>query len=158
MDGGYRVTPLIATEFSEHSASVSPDGRWIAYVSDRSSIEEVYVQTFPGLEGREQASNGGAREPIWGPTGDELFYLSFNRELRVVPIDTSGTIVIGDSELLSSVAYGGSATFGQRSFDASPDGTRLVSVARGSVGLEGLTGLVLDENWFEELKARVPIP
>lgn len=50
MDDDRRVTPLIATEFSEASAGVSPDGRWITYVSDRSGIEELYIESFPGLE------------------------------------------------------------------------------------------------------------
>ena len=75
MDDDRRVTPLIATEFREQSAGVSPDGRWITYVSNRSGIEEVYIQSFPGLEQRVQVSNGGARHPVWGPNGDELFYL-----------------------------------------------------------------------------------
>ena len=154
----HRVTPLIATEFSDHSASMSPDGRWIAYVSNRSGIEEVFIQTFPGLAGRVQVSNGGAAQPVWGPTGDVLFYQTFNSELRAVPIDTSTTSVVGDSKLFSSGTFGRAVdSFSQRTFDTSPDGTHLVSVARGSVGLEGLTGLVLVENWFEELKRVVPL-
>ena len=162
MDDDRRVTPLIATEFREHSAGVSPDGRWITYVSNRSGIEEVYIQSFPGLEQRVQVSNGGARHPVWGPNGDELFYLSFASELRAVSVDTSGAITVGDAKPFASV---GSGNYGrvydpvsQRVFDTSPDGTRLVSVARGSVGLEGLSGLVVVENWFEELNALVPVP
>ena len=65
MEDDRQVTPLIATEFSEHSASVSPDGRLIAYVSNRSGVEEVYVRRLPGLEGRAQVSNGGGRQPLW---------------------------------------------------------------------------------------------
>ncbi len=77
-------------------------------------------------------------------------------------VDTSGAITVGNAKPFSSVGAGNYGRVydpvSQRVFDISPDGTRLVSVVRGSVGLEGLSGLVVVENWFEELRRLVPTP
>ena len=75
LDDERRVEPLIATEFYEGSAAISPDGRWLAYESDASGQPEVYVQPFPNVDdGRWQISSTGGRMPNWGPNGRKLFY------------------------------------------------------------------------------------
>jgi serine/threonine-protein kinase len=69
------ITPLLATDFNEKSPAVSPDGRWLAYVSDESGRDEVYVRPFPRVsEGRWQVSKDGGTEPRWAHSGRELFY------------------------------------------------------------------------------------
>src|SRR5262249_22969441 len=63
----------------------SPDGRWLAYASDESGAFEVYVQAFPDGQGKRLVSRGGGAEPRWRADGRELFYVSADRRLMVVP-------------------------------------------------------------------------
>ena len=67
--------PLIATEADERTPMISPNGRWVAYVSDESSRREVYVQRFPGGGDRTQVSVGSGVEPRWSASGNEITYL-----------------------------------------------------------------------------------
>ncbi len=72
----------------EGSAKFSPDGRWIAYSSDESGKEEIYVQPFPGLGPKLQVSNNGGTDPVWRRSGGELYYRSGNK-MMVVSVTTS---------------------------------------------------------------------
>jgi len=74
--GDRKPTPFLHTSFNERWARFSPDGKWIAYVSDESSREEVYVQPFPPSGGKWQISTAGGTEPRWRGDGKELFYIS----------------------------------------------------------------------------------
>ena len=66
---------LVATEFAEHSPALSPNGRWLVYVSNRSGRDEVYVVPFPNAEDAMwPVSTGGGSEPVWAHSGRELFY------------------------------------------------------------------------------------
>lgn len=68
--------PYLQTAADEHSPAVSPDGRWIAYTSNESAREEVYVRSFPSPGEKWQVSIDGRTEPKWSPDGRELFYRS----------------------------------------------------------------------------------
>jgi Tol biopolymer transport system component len=71
--------PLVATPAHEYAASLSPDDRWLAYMSDESGRMEVYVRPFPNVgDGKWLISTGGGANPVWSPTGRELFYMSGN--------------------------------------------------------------------------------
>ena len=70
------------TPANEWDANLSPDGRWLAYSSDESGREEVYVQPYPGPGGREQISVDGGSEPAWSKSGKELFYIGSSDEPR----------------------------------------------------------------------------
>jgi serine/threonine-protein kinase len=69
-----QATPWLATAFSEHSARVSPDGRFVAYVSDEAGREEVYVRPFSGAGARVQVSASGGAQPVWSRDGRSLFF------------------------------------------------------------------------------------
>ena len=84
--GDGKPTPFLQTEFNDGWAKLSPDGRWIAYVSDESGREQVYVQSFPEHGGKWQISNGGGEQPLWRRDGRELFYLSGDRKLMAVEV------------------------------------------------------------------------
>jgi Tol biopolymer transport system component/predicted Ser/Thr protein kinase len=77
----------LATEFEESFGRFSPDGRWIAYVSDESGNEEVYVDRFPRPGERFRISSNGGSWPVWSRDGKELFYYSTTNDLMVVPLD-----------------------------------------------------------------------
>jgi Tol biopolymer transport system component len=69
-----RPQPLVQTMFGERNAEIAPDGRWLAYESNESGREEIYVRPFPDVSGGWQVSTGGGRMPLWSRNGQELFY------------------------------------------------------------------------------------
>src|SRR5262249_21977072 len=66
--------PIVQTPFNERAPRISRDGRWIAYTSDESGRDEVYVQSYPRPGAKFQVSIDGGGEPVWSPSGHELFY------------------------------------------------------------------------------------
>ena len=64
----------MATPYAEGYPALSPDGRWLAYVTDETGRSEVYVKRFPDPGGRVQVSLTGGSEPVWNRNGRELFY------------------------------------------------------------------------------------
>jgi len=83
--------PFLSTPFEEGSARFSPDGKWIAYTSDESGQDEVYVQPFPKGGDKLPVSIGGGREPYWRGDGKEIFYLSVDRKLMAVAVQATGS-------------------------------------------------------------------
>ena len=88
--------PVFAERFNEHDARISPDGEWIAYVSDESGREEVSVRRISGGE-RTVLSPGGGHQPVWRRDGAELFYVDPQGALRAVAVrrGSGGTLVPG---------------------------------------------------------------
>ena len=86
-----KSTPLLNASHSEHNAEVSPDGRWMAYQSNESGADEVYVRPFPKVnDGRWQISTGGGTRPAWARSGREIFYLKADGSLIAVPVEHRG--------------------------------------------------------------------
>jgi len=102
LPAGGKPTPFVATTRDERSAMLSPDGRWMVYaVLEAGREEEVYVQRYPGPGDRATVSVGGGREPVWSPSGDEIFYRSIDGErMMAVSIRTEPTLVIGQPRML----------------------------------------------------------
>ena len=91
------VEPFLQTPFAEGGAKFSPDGGWLAYVSNESGRPEVYVQPYPGPGGKWLISIEGGAEPIWNHNGRELFYRSGNR-MMVVKTTTQPNFSAGNRE------------------------------------------------------------
>jgi serine/threonine-protein kinase len=153
---GNTPEPLVTTDSIESNAERSPDGRWLVYQSDISGSVEVYVRPYPDVEaGLWQISSGGGISPFWGPDGSELFYRAVGQMMRV-PVDAGSTFNSGTPEMLFADAYWRSSV-GGRAYDITPDGERFVMLKSGDGDeLSGSGELILVQNWFEELKARVP--
>src|SRR2546423_12227914 len=77
--------PNLQSQFHEKHARFSPDGLWVAYTSNESGREEVYVQSFPRSGSKFQISTGGGREPQWRKDGTEVVYISGDRMLVAGP-------------------------------------------------------------------------
>jgi serine/threonine-protein kinase len=160
MDAEGTSGPLLVTEFNELNAEISPDGRWLAYQSDASGQNEIYVRPFPNTDdGRWQISRGGGIMPLWGPDGRELFYLSLGGQLTAVPIEANGSFTFGNSEVVFEETYFfRGPLFRGRMYDISPDGKRFLMVKEGGPGAETeATQLILVQNWLDELKRLVPV-
>jgi Tol biopolymer transport system component len=84
--GDKKSFPYLATEFNETGARISPDGGWLAYQSNESKRDEVYVISFPMRGGKWQISTGGGSDPMWSRDGRELYFYSAGREIMAVDI------------------------------------------------------------------------
>ena len=82
--GDHKPMPLLHSEFNESQGQFSPDGKWMAYVSDESGTPQVYVQSFPTLTGTWQVSPGGGSQSRWRRDGKELFYVAPDGRLMAV--------------------------------------------------------------------------
>ena len=100
--------PVVKTEHQERDAQFSPDGKWIAYESNRSGIPEIYVHPFLRPGGEQIVSKGGGAQVRWNPNGKELFYIALDGKLMAVPIQSaaSGTLDIGDPTALFRTRMG----------------------------------------------------
>jgi Tol biopolymer transport system component len=81
--GDRKAQPFLRTPFNEGKPRFSPDGCWLAYISDESGRYEIYVQPYPGPGGKWQISTEGGAEPMWNPNGRELFYCSGDKMMAV---------------------------------------------------------------------------
>jgi serine/threonine-protein kinase len=149
-----KAQPFLRTQFKEAAARFSPDGHWLAYVSNESGRDEVYAQPYPGPGGKWQISTDGGTEPLWNRSGRELFYRSGDK-LMAVGISTQPGFVAGKPRQLFKGGYLLSS-FGVPNYDVSPDGQRFLMVK--PVGQEQAvpTQINVVLNWTEELKRLVP--
>jgi Tol biopolymer transport system component len=126
------MRPFLADSRSRKSAPVfSPDGHWVAYVSNESGRSEVYVAPFPGPGGRFIISTEGGSEPRWSRDGRELFYRNGNK-MMAVDVQSGSTFRAGTPRLLFEGDY--------VSYDVSPDGRRFLMI-KSSVGGSQLQGI-----------------
>jgi serine/threonine-protein kinase len=151
---------LFEADYRFWAPTLSPDGRWVAYVSVESGEPEVYVRPVPDVtSARYTISIGGGLEPLWSPTGDEIFFRSgpSSSVFRAARVRTSPTfeVVSRDSlfalrSLRTSVAH--------RAYDVTQDGQRFLLMRSQNALIREESqdeerSLVLVENWFEELRA-----
>jgi serine/threonine-protein kinase len=149
-----RVMPFLNSQFNETYPEFSPDGRWIAYASDESARNEVYVRPFPGPGMKHQVSSQGGIQPLWARNGRQLFY-RWEDQVWAVDVRTDGGFSTGKPRLLfeRSGYSPGSPT---RNYDLSLDGQRFLMVKLEQREPAPVTELILVQNWFEELKRLVP--
>jgi serine/threonine-protein kinase len=155
MEGDHAPKLLLQEEYGEYTPKISPDGKWLAYVSNESGKAEVYVRPFPdvGSGGRWQVSTNGGDSPLWSPDGKELYYRGPD-SIMTVSVETAPTLKLGTPMSLFSDKYSGQ-------FDIHPDGKRFLMLKSGEMAdakskekIAPKINIVL--NWFEELKQRVP--
>ena len=151
--------PLVVTENDEQAPAVSPDGRWLAYLSDETGRNEVFVRPFPDTDsGKWQVSDGGARGPLWAHGGRELFYMSADRDMMVAEIQTGPPFSVGQRLVLFRVDQEYPMTVVVGSFDISADDQRFLMrrrVAETETETGETTHLILVQNWFEELREKL---
>ena len=148
--------PFLVTPFQERAAAFSPDGRWLAYVSDESGQDEIYVQPYPGPGPEFTVSTAGGREPVWSPDGSELFYRTED-QLMVVAVEPGDTFRPNTPRPLFADPYVRDPTVvGAPNYDIMPDGQRFVMISANPEGPDGELAVILVQNFFEELKRLVP--
>jgi serine/threonine-protein kinase len=148
---------MVATGFDEAGASLSPDSRWLAYVSNEQGSNEVFVRPFPDVNGGKwQLSSGGGSAPVWARNGRELFYVSRGK-MNVVAIHPGTPFSAAPPRALFTVPDGvraGSLVRG--TFAISPDDQRFLMVRDNRwEEMAGTPTVVVVENFFEELRAKL---
>jgi serine/threonine-protein kinase len=145
---------LVSTKANEYHGVVSPDGRWLAYVSDESGRPEIYVRPYPAVDRTIPISTQGGEEPLWAPSGRELFYRSEGR-MMVVDIETGQSFspsrprVLFEDRFIHGTPYG-------RNYDIDRSGQRFL-MSESATDAQQATQIVVVQNWFEELKRLVPV-
>ena len=162
LDGDGPVEWLIASEAQEENPTLSPDGRWMAYVSDASGQFEVYVTPYPNVgDDTYQVSRNGGVHPFWGPEGSELFYAT-NRARPGELVTIMASEIESDPTFASGAPrplFEGRYLVGYDSVDT--DGERFLmikSVSEPSDAASDPPQLIVVQNWFEELTRLVPTP
>ena len=147
------------TRFNENQAEFSPNGRWLAYVSDESGRQEVSVRPYPGTSGGQPISTGGGNSPAWSRNGRELLFTTLpapNGAIKMMAVSVTPVppFTAGTPRTLFEGRYHNSAA--HRQYDVSRDGDQFLMVRVVDRPALKPTHMILVQNWFEELKRRVP--
>ena len=145
--GDRKPFPFLQTQFNEFGAQFSPDGHWIAYISDESNNSQIYIAPFPGPGGKWQVSRNGGTEPRWRGDGKELFFLASDNKLMAVTVNAKeSSLEIGNAQPLFETRP---ATTPGTHYDVTRDGKRfLIDMA----GEGSSTPITLVVNWTADLK------
>jgi serine/threonine protein kinase len=151
LSGKREQRPLLETPFNEWGATISPDGKWMAYTSSESGRDEVYVRAFPEGGAKVVVSRGGGSEPVWNPSGRELFYIGQkdgNPHLVAASVSSASEFSVEGRTFLFDVSEFEPAQ-PHANYDVSPDGSRFVMVHQGTI-----PELVYVLNWTDEVRRR----
>ena len=142
---------LAATEHSEVNGTFSPNGRWVAYLSDKTGRHEVFVRPFPSWDQEWQISSGGGDDARWSPDGSELFYRDGAR-LMSVRYSEEPTFQPESPRLLLTTDFHNVAGM---SFDIAPGGERFLHL-RPVEAAATQRHIRVVSNWFADLERLVP--
>jgi serine/threonine-protein kinase len=147
-------TPFVVSPFSKVAGQFSPDGKAVAYVSDDTGRDEVYVRSVVHPDDVVTVSTNGGRVPKWSPDGKELFYRRGDAFLAATITTAYGKLSVGDTTKLFEVQAASGTSSQQGGYSVSPDGRRFLVQLPDPRAIPTQINVVL--NWFEELKAKVP--
>ncbi len=154
--------PLLATsQYAEQDPRVSLDGRWLAYTSNETGRNEIFVRPFPDVEaGKVQVSVSGGDSPIWSREGRELFYVDAAGNMVSVLFEAGSTFRVTRQAPLFAIPTGIMQAMGASMVDVAPDGQRFLMgrslAAAGAADDADAPRLTLVKNFDEELRRRVP--
>ena len=144
------LRPFFGTPYSDWGSRFSPDGKWIAYISDASGQYEVYVRPYPGPGNQWQISTGGGEEPAWSRDGKEIFYRNSTKWMTV-GVKTTTEFSASPPTLLFQGPF---VNVPGPSYDVGPDGRFLLLEGPPETPVRRLNVVL---NWFDELRRLVPL-
>jgi Tol biopolymer transport system component len=145
LDGEQKPQPLLNTQFNESYAQFSPNGRWVAYLSNETGNDELYVARFDNPRERTRVSTSGASQPRWRKDGKELFYLAADKGLMAVPVKTDDKLELGPAVFLFKVD-----SIVEDAYDVNRTGDRFIVITTEQTARSTPFTVVL--NWMSELK------
>jgi serine/threonine-protein kinase len=141
--------PLVHTDYDNYAAVISPNGKWMAYGSNESHQNEVYVRPFPAVDSaRWTVSVSGGAEPMWSRSGRELFFRTGTGEMMAVPIAAGNVFQAGTPVKLFSAPHL-SGDDRHHAYDVSLDNQRFIMVRNSQKNAQTL-GVVV--NWGAEIR------
>jgi len=156
--------PYLRAEWDEYQGVISPNGRWLAYISQETGESEVFVRSFPEPGVRMQASVGGGVGPVWAPDGSSVHFISNGSMVRGDFRDGTSHGVTARTELFRvddyeiSVGAFMESNHARRRYDVHPDGTRFL-MTRSTEELFAIRQpVIVVTNWFEELRQKMGEP
>jgi serine/threonine protein kinase/Tol biopolymer transport system component len=155
LNGDRTLQPLLNSPANESRGELSPDGRWLTYVSTEAGAPGIFVQAFQGPKRKWRISPSGisAGDPLWSPDGRELFYRDLDAEkIMAVEIETADEFTPSTPQALFDDCYVGNVAYG-RDYDIMPDGQRFVMLKEMNPPPQRIAVIL---NWFEELKRLAP--
>ncbi len=150
MEGERKAFPWIQTEFNELAAQFSPNGKWIAYTSDKSGSPQIYVRSFPREDGETQISAAGGAFPRWRRDGRELFYMSADAKLMAVEVHADNYFVAGVPHPLFEIDPPSITGPWGEFFAVSPDGQRFL--VKTNEEHSSSTPVTILTNWATKLQ------
>ncbi|MGD1097792.1 MAG: protein kinase, partial [Bryobacteraceae bacterium] len=151
---------FLQTPADERNPSFSPDGRWLAYMSNESGTFQVYVRAFPDKGGKWQISYGGGQLPVWSRSGHDLFFGTLDNHIMVAAYTLKGESFMPDKpRLWSEKKLGGVVLATEKNFDLAPAGKRIAALmpAETPESQQSQNHVVFLENFSDELQRKVPI-
>ena len=148
---GFDSVPFLQTSFNEYAAMFSAQGRFVAYVSNQSGQDQVYVRPFPEGEGQWQVSTQGGVQPRWSRDGKELFYVEADT-LMAVEVSTRPSFTTAATTRL--FRHPNLRAAAEHDYDVSPDGQRFVLVETVESEEAKAPSIHVVENWFAEFRGR----
>ena len=144
-----RVRTAIAQADRSPNSSISPDGKWLAYVADETGNREVYIRPLPGPGGHYPISSGGGFEPVWSPRGTEIFYrIASQLMVASIAIAPEPHVVRRDSLFAVKTLFGLVAA----QYDISPDGQHILIAGAATAADDSPPIMII--NWVDELRRR----
>jgi len=157
-DDGSEPDCLLEQSYRQLNAELHPSGNWMAYQSDESGDNEIYVRPFPGVDGDlVPVSNAGGLMPLWSRDGQELFYLEPGSPERLISVSIQAAdteFSIGPRTAILPWSYIGTNGPGGRPYDVSFDGQKFLAIKDSATGAQ--EQIIIVQNWFEELERLVP--
>ncbi len=148
LSGDAEAFPFIESEFVEVAGMFSPDGRWLAYVSNESGSPEVYVTAFPDQGRKWQISISGGQSPRWNENGSEILYHASDGTITAVRVEPrDGGLLIGEATPLYNTRL---QPFGNYFWALSPDGERVLAMETGSE--HDAPNLSVVVNWLDAVR------
>jgi Tol biopolymer transport system component len=149
-DGTGDVRPVVASDYREIDPALSPNARWLAYVSDRTGREEIWVQRYPdGVPVR--VSSAGGYEPQWSADGNELFF-RVGDAMMAVAVETGEEFSFGTPQRLFAGPYAQRPTLAARGYAVGRDGRFLMILPEPESGTSASASIVVVQNFTEEIK------
>jgi serine/threonine-protein kinase len=150
--------PEVFLQTQTNALAFSSDGRWMAYASNESGTDQVYVRAFPDTGGKWQISNSGGTWPMWSRNGRELFFETLDNHVMVATYAVKGDSFAADKPRMWSEKQLGTSG-GRKNVDLAPDGKRIATLmlVETEEGQKAQSHVIFLENFVDDVRRKVPV-
>jgi Tol biopolymer transport system component len=153
LKGTPKASPIVQTPFNEHNSRLSPDGKWMAYSSNESGRDEIYIQPYPQGGSRLTVTTNGGDQPVWARDGHTLFFRAAN-EIHAINFVAAPQPNVSNARSLFPDSFDNPQAGNHTAYDAFPDGHLLMLQSTTEQSIER-TKIVMVLNWLAEVKEQL---